>query len=147
MKKRRVILGILFPIMALTLSACDFLPTDLFGGKGSSEQSSSRRIRSNNGSTSRSSYNNNHVHRFSDEWSSNSQYHWHDAVCGHDVKVKSHHTLSIQKLSKKPLAKKPEKEWITVLSVAMKRISFFQEQAIDGVNMTVKNQHVPNRLC
>ena len=86
MKKSRAIFGILLPILALTLSACDFLPTDLFGGKGSSEQSSSRRIRSNNGSTSRSSYNNNHVHRFSDEWSSNSQYHWHDAVCGHDVK-------------------------------------------------------------
>ena len=35
MKKRRAILGVLLPILALTLSACDFLPTDLFGGKSS----------------------------------------------------------------------------------------------------------------
>ena len=86
MKKSRAIFGILLPILALTLSACDFLPTNLFGGKDSSQQSSSRRIRSGNSSTNRSSYNNSHVHRFTDEWSSNSQYHWHDAICGHDVK-------------------------------------------------------------
>ena len=26
-----------------------------------------------------------HVHTFSTEWSSNSNYHWHDSTCGHDV--------------------------------------------------------------
>ena len=88
MKKRRALLGVILPILTLTLSACDFLPTNFFGGKSSSEQSSSRRIRSNNNSSSgnNTSYNNNHVHRFSEEWSYNSQYHWHDSTCGHDVK-------------------------------------------------------------
>lgn len=83
MKKRRVLLGFLLPIFALTLSACDFLPTNLFG-RNSSSQSSSRRIRSHNSDSS--SYDPTHVHRFSADWSSNSQYHWHDAVCGHDEK-------------------------------------------------------------
>lgn len=85
MKKGRALLGVILPILALTLSACDLLPTNLFGGKGSSQQSSSRRIRSNQ-SSNYSSYNDTHVHRFSEEWSYNSQTHWHDSLCGHNVK-------------------------------------------------------------
>lgn len=87
MKKRRAILGVLLPILALTLSACDFNPANLFNRGSSSQQSSSRRIRS--GKSSSSSYNNGHVHRFSDQWSYNSQYHWHDSTCGHDVRSDS----------------------------------------------------------
>ena len=86
MKTKRILFGVLLPILALTLSACDFLPTDLFGGKSSSEQSSSRRIRSGSSSTNKSSYPSGHVHKFSEDWSYNSQYHWHDSTCGHDVK-------------------------------------------------------------
>ena len=85
MKTKRLLFGVLLPVLALTLSACDFLPTDLFGGKSSSEQSSSRRIRSGS-SSSRSTYASGHVHKFSEDWSYNSQYHWHDSTCGHDVK-------------------------------------------------------------
>lgn len=83
MNRKRVLLGFLLPIFALTLSACDFLPTNIFG-RNSSSQSSSRRIRSHNSDSS--SYDPTHVHRFSPDWSYNAQYHWHDAVCGHDEK-------------------------------------------------------------
>ena len=97
MKKRRAILGVLLPILALTLSACDFLPTDLFGGKDNSQPSSSRRIRSNNSSSRSGAYPSGHVHKFSEEWSSNSQYHWHDATCGHDVRSEvSPHNLQTE---------------------------------------------------
>ena len=85
MKKRRAIFGVILPILTLTLSACDF-PTNIFGGRSSSQPSSSRRIRSSRSSSSNSGYPSGHIHQFSEQWSYNSQNHWHDSTCGHDVK-------------------------------------------------------------
>ena len=83
MKKKRILLGAFLAVISLTVSACDFLPEGIGNifQRSSSEESSSRRIRS--GRTNSSTE---HVHKFSDEWDYNDNYHWHNSICGHDVK-------------------------------------------------------------
>ena len=85
MKKRRILFGCLIAAASLVLSACDFLPENLFSfpRKEESSQQSSERTRP---SRTPSSSNNTHVHKFSEEWSYNTSAHWHNAICGHDVK-------------------------------------------------------------
>lgn len=84
MKKRRILLGCFIATMSLVLSACDFLPSNLFPNlKNSSSQESSQRSRI---SRDRTSSEGPHVHEFSTEWSYNSSSHWHDATCGHNLK-------------------------------------------------------------
>ena len=44
-----------------------------------------------------------HTHTFSEEWSFNNEYHWHDSTCGHDVfEAKEKHTLSNWIIDKEP---------------------------------------------
>ena len=79
MKKRRILFAVTISVLSLAISACDILP---FTNNNRSQESSQRTRPSRNTTSS----NNNHEHRFSEEWSYNTQAHWHDATCGHIAK-------------------------------------------------------------
>lgn len=92
MKKRRILFAAIISVLSLTISACDFLPSDLFNNNKSQESSQRSRPSRNPSSSTKE-----HVHKFSEEWSYNSQAHWHDATCGHTVKSElgSHQFYSV----------------------------------------------------
>lgn len=85
MKKKRILFGCLVATMSLVISACDFLPQDLFNNflnnNNSSEQTTSARILPSRPSSSSA-----HTHTFSEAWSYNNTAHWHDSTCGHNVR-------------------------------------------------------------
>lgn len=85
MKKKRILFGCLVATMSLVISACDFLPQDLFNNflnnNNSSEQTTSSRILPSRPSSSSA-----HTHTFSEAWSYNNTAHWHDSTCGHNVR-------------------------------------------------------------
>ena len=86
MKKKRILFGCFIAALSLSISACDFLPENLFNNanKRSSSEETSQRSRSSRSSSSKSS--STHVHTFSEDWEFNETSHWHPSSCGHNVK-------------------------------------------------------------
>lgn len=52
-----------------------------------------------------------HVHTFSEDWTSNANYHWHESTCGHDVtSTKEPHAFSSWIIDEEPTTEKEGKQ-------------------------------------
>ena len=94
-------LGILIFTIALLIPAC---------GSSNNADSVSNSSDSENISSS-SSGRSTHKHTYSEEWSYDDTYHWHDATCEHDVKSnKGQHTFEDWIIDEEPSEKEGGKQ-------------------------------------
>ena len=91
--KKKIMSVLMLIIMTFNLASCamveDFLNNLVVGGTSSSSSLisvPSSSISSSSSSSSFSSSSKVHEHKFSDQWSFDTDYHYHASVCGHNVK-------------------------------------------------------------